>query len=340
MNRGLTDARPDLTAWESSHARGKLRLRNFPAGDLLTTMSIPRNTQRLARAIIVCALPKLAASAVAAIAYTIPESTYLQNFDSLPNTPQNVSLGTTASGAGWIDDTVTPAVGQFSIPGWYLYHPIDQSAGEGGVNGHQRLRIGAGTSGTGAFMSFGVSGSTDRALGDVGSTTLGANGSDLYIGLRLRNDTGQILDSITISYHGEQWRDGGAATPVAQDMTFAWSTTALAISDAPALFNSVPQLGYSSPVFVNTGSGAAVDGNTSGLVEIAPFTISGVNWLPGTDLWLRWTDVSNPGNDHGLAIDELSFSASTVPEPSSAALLLVGLAGLLSRHRRPSPSVG
>jgi hypothetical protein len=48
---------------------------------------------------------------------------------------------------------------------------------------------------------------------------------------------------------------------------------------------------------------------------------------------LRWTDVSNPGNDHGLAIDELSFSASVIPEPASSSLLLVGLAGLTGRRR-------
>jgi hypothetical protein len=150
-------------------------------------MSIPRNTRTLARAVIVCALPCFAANALASIAYTTPEAIYFQNFDSLPITPQDASLGNTSAAVGWIDDTVTPAAGQFSIPGWYLYHPLVLA--EGGVNGHQRVRIGAGGVNTGAFMSYGVSGSTERALGDLGSTTLAANGADIYIGLRLRNDT-------------------------------------------------------------------------------------------------------------------------------------------------------
>src|SRR5215207_539177 len=165
-----------------------------------------------------------------AIVYTVPDEIYFQNFDSLPLSPENTSLGTTANAAGWIDDSAMPAVNQISIPGWYLYHPTDQSAQEGGVNGHQRFRVGPGTANTGSFWSFGASGSTDRALGDVGSTTLGANGSDIYIGLRITNGSGEILDQITVSYNGEQWRDGGAATPVPQSMTFGWSTSALSIN--------------------------------------------------------------------------------------------------------------
>ena len=69
--------------------------------------------------------------------YSIVGSPYSQNFDSLPNSPENTSLG--SSPIGWIDDTTTPGASQFSILGWYLYHPTSQT--EGGANGHQRMRI-------------------------------------------------------------------------------------------------------------------------------------------------------------------------------------------------------
>jgi hypothetical protein len=270
----------------------------------------------------------------ASITYSTAGSTYSQNFDSLPNTPQNVSLG--ASPIGWIDDTTAPGANQFSILGWYLYHPLVQA--EGGANGHQRLRIGAGTANTGAFMSWGASASTDRALGDLGSNTLNpvsGPGGDIYIGLRLSNNTGQILDSFTLSYNGEQWRDGGATTPTAQTMSFTWSTTATAISDPNTSFTPASALSFTSPVFANTGSGAAVDGNGAGKVAIGPVTVSGINWLPGTDLWLRWDDLNDVGNDHGLGIDDLSFSADiAVPEPSSLALLGLGIAGVMMVRRR------
>jgi hypothetical protein len=294
------------------------------------------SSSRLVYSIAVVAGLVLAAfpNAQAAVSYSTAGSTYFQDFNSLPTAPENVSLGTTVNGAGWIDDTASPAGNQVSIVGWYLYHPIDISGGEGGVNGHQRMRIGAGTVNTGAFMDFGSSGNTDRALGNVGSTTTGPNNSDIYIGLRLNNNTGQTLDSFTLSYNGEQWRDGGAATPAAQSSIFMWSTTATAINDANSLFTTNTSLGFTSPVFANTGSGAAVDGNAAGRVAIGPVTVTGMVWLPGTDLWLRWDDISHVGNDHGLAIDDLSFSAvATVPEPSTFALIGIGSLLVLFRRR-------
>src|ERR1043165_3701556 len=124
-------------------------------------------------------------NAVASVSYTTPGSSYLQNFDSLPNTPENASLGN--SPAGWTDDNASPGANNFSIPGWYLYHSI--SVTEGGFTGHQRFRNGAGASGAGAFYSCGSTGSTERALGDVGANTLAPNNGFLYYGLKLTNNT-------------------------------------------------------------------------------------------------------------------------------------------------------
>jgi hypothetical protein len=96
--------------------------------------------------------------------------TYIQDFNSLPTTPENASLQATAP---WKDDTL-PASGFTSILGWYLYHP-STSGTEVGANGHQRLRAAsaANVPNTGSFYSFGSTNATgsDRALGDVGSTT-------------------------------------------------------------------------------------------------------------------------------------------------------------------------
>jgi hypothetical protein len=275
----------------------------------------------------------------AAVIYSTEESTYFQDFDSLPNTPENVILGSTENGVGWTDDSSAPGASQFSIPGWYLYHSADlgiTGTREGGVNGHQRVRIGPGSSNVGAFWSFGggVSGTADRALGSVASNTLTGVGTEVYIGLRVHNATGLTLQSFTLSYRGEQWRDGGAAVPNAQNLTFMWSTTATAISDANSLFAVVPELGFTSPVFAHLSGGAAVDGNVAGLFNVSAFTVEGLNWAPGTDLWLRWADVNDSGNDHGLAIDDLNFSASTLPEPATCGMLSLGLLALLGRRQR------
>ena len=271
-------------------------------------------------------------SANGQVSYSTVGSTYSQTFDSLPNSPANVSLG--ASPIGWTDDNASPGAGNFSIVGWYLYHPLPLA--EGGFNGRQRMRIGAGTANTGAFMSFGAASSTDRALGDVGSNTLGGTTpptSSIWFGLRLNNNTGQTLYSFTITYDGEQWRDGGAAVPSAQTMNFMWSTTATAISDPNTSFTPASALDFTSPVFANLTTGAAVDGNAAGLVAGITATVAGINWLPGTDLWVRWDDINNAGNDHGLSVDNFNFSAE-VPEPSTFTLVGFSAAALLIFRRR------
>jgi hypothetical protein len=252
--------------------------------------------------------------------------TYSQNFDSLPNTPQNSSLGSTPT--GWTDDNAAPSAGNFSIPGWYLFHPTTQT--EGGFSGNQRMRIGAGTANTGAFMSFGASGATERALGILNSNTLAPAGTGMaFLGARFTNNAGYPLTQLTVTYTGEQWRDGGAATPNAQSLSFGYMVNAPNIQDAG--FTSAPALDFTSPVIANTGSGAAVDGNTAGS-QLITATISGIDWQPGQDLWIRWADLNDSGNDHGLSVDNFEFSA--IPEPGALVLAAMALATIASRPRR------
>ena len=85
---------------------------------------------------------------------------------------------------------------------------------------------------------------------------------------------------------------------------------------------------WSSPVVGSTA--AALDGNVAGLVPGKGGTISNLTWPAGGTLWLRWIENNDVGNDHGLAIDDFSFStvaAAVVPEPAS--LLVWGGIGLL-----------
>jgi len=264
-----------------------------------------------------------------AVLYSTAASTYSQNFDSLPTTPENVSLGNTPT--GWTDDNAAPAAGNFSIVGWYLFHPTSQT--EGGFNNHQRMRITSGNTTTGSFYSFGSSASTDRALGDIGSSTTTSAGAPLVFGARFTNNTGVTLDSFTLDFTAEQWRDGGTTTTgsVAQSVTFGWKVGAANIQDTG--FTAAAGLGFTSPTFGAT-AGTALDGNAAAnRVAIGPVTVSGLNWAPGTDLWIRWEDVDHTGNDHGLAIDDLHFSAD-VPEPTGLGVLALSAVVLAARRRR------
>jgi hypothetical protein len=270
----------------------------------------------------------------AAISYTTPGAIYSQDFNGLPtDTQTNNNIQTGASPPfvnytnGWQDDTTTVAADRISIPGWYLYHPLDPGT-EDGFNDRQRFRFGTGTSTAGSFYAFASTNAAnpEKALGFLPSTTVAtapqanptANNDDtMFMALRLTNDTGQTLDRFTLSYDGEQWRDGGRGdqASLTSAVNFSWKINALNVHQI-AGFQSVPELGFTSPV-ANTATDpvdpAAVNGNVAGKVPVAAFTVTGINWPNGADLWLRWGDQQQDGNDHGMAIDNVSFSANIAP---------------------------
>jgi hypothetical protein len=58
-----------------------------------------------------------------------------------------------------------------------------------------------------------------------------------------------------------------------------------------------------------------------------------VNWAPNQVLVLQWVGQDLSGQDHGLGIDNLNFSA--IPEPSTYALLAaLATMGAVSLRRR------
>jgi len=243
-------------------------------------------------------------------AYESQEDTYLENFNSLPNT---------AGAFTWTDNG--------SLPGWY-------AANSTGTN-FNPATAGTGSSTTGDLYSFGSANASDRALGSVGSGTVG----NFYWGIRLINHTGATITGFTVSYTGEQWRNSGAAP---QGLTFQYSLTATDIKTG--VYTTVPELTFVGPV--SGGSAGALDGNaTANRTVVGPYTVTNINWPAGTELWLRFSDPDHTGNDHGLAVDDFSFKAAGTsgtydPPPGyyntaaglSGEALQTALRGIISGH--------
>ena len=274
---------------------------------------------------------------LAVISYTTPGSVYSENFDGLPtDAPSNASIESGSYLDGWQDDTTT-APNHVSVPGWYLHHPLSPAA-ENGFDGNQRFRMGPGAN-TGSFWGFATASSTnpEKALGSIGSTTVAVDGAKMFMGLRFVNNTGVTLNSVTVTYNGEQWRDG--QSPSGETLLFDYSLSATTADwFSTAVFTAVQGLDFTSPVVAGVSNGGtSVNGNVEGLVTDISSTITGISWAPGADLWLRWGDPQLAGNaDDGLAIDNVRVSA--VPEPGTVSLFAVAAVTLLGyrRLRRPA----
>jgi uncharacterized repeat protein (TIGR01451 family) len=226
----------------------------------------------------------LAPPASAQISLTTPGTPYTQNFDSLANAGTNVA---------WTDNT--------TIAGWY--------------GSRTTYNAGTGSSNAGSKYSFGVAGAnpvTDRALGGVASNGTG----NFFWAARLVNNTGVSLSSLAISYDGEQWRDGGAVVPVAQTLVFEYQVAnagTITDADTPTTGWTVfSGLSFISPVFVNTGAGAALDGNLAANRTAIAANLA-LSAAPGQEIWIRWRDNNDTGNDHGLSIDGLSVTPQGAP---------------------------
>ncbi len=215
---------------------------------------------------------------------------YSQNFDSLDS-----------SGTFWTNNV--------TIPGWY--------ASKGNADATNYL-AGTGTSTTGGLYSFGINGihsASDRAFGSIAS----GGTTTIAYGVRFTNNTGLTQSNITISYTGEQWRNGGSGSAEALAFSYAVSSSPITNTFSAATWTSFPALNFASQV-TSTTSGA-LDGNApANQQSFFNIVLTGVIVAPGQELSLRWVDTDDPQGDDGLALDDISISFNgsgpSGPDPS------------------------
>ncbi len=219
---------------------------------------------------------------------------YTQNFNGLPST------GTfTLSGNGPHALSATP-INATGMTGWSL---VKYS----GSGANAIFLVDTGSSNTGAVYSFGSTSASDRALGMLLSGTTRS-----AIGVIFVNNSGGTISEFTVSYTGEQWRYGG--TTGTDKLQFEYQSGGTSISSGT--FTAAPALDFHSPkngTLVPLPLTGALDGNNSANRTSVSATVTGLNWAPGQTLVLRWFDFDVAGSDDGLAIDDLTFTASVAP---------------------------
>ena len=100
---------------------------------------------------------------------------------------------------------------------------------------------------------------TDRALGSIASGTPG----NFAYGVRFQNDTAQAITNITISYTGEQWRNGGNTATQTLAFSYFISNNPITSSDAADAnaWVAFTALNFNTPTVGATAT--ALDGNAA-----------------------------------------------------------------------------
>jgi hypothetical protein len=249
------------------------------------------------------------------IPYVTAGAVYTQNFDALPN-PGSTSVnsanpvtidGITYSLSNPFDFAFPVSasgnnggLGLASLAGWYGLSDPTASVG---------TRLGAtdGDQTTGGQISFGLPNSSNRALGLLATSTTGYTA----FGARFINGTSQALKFMNLQFAGEVWRQSNLAKTLEFYYFIDPSATNVFSTSATAF---LPALNVSFPTVPADVGGAAVDGTaTLNQTNLGVFNQAIINWEPGAALWLVWEMVSPAGKSQGLAIDNLSFSASNQP---------------------------
>jgi endonuclease I len=163
---------------------------------------------------------------------------------------------------------------------------------------------GAGNSGN--TISYGPTGNNERAFGGIQSGSVVPTTGVAFI-----NNSGTAINTITVSYTGEQWRAGVASRTTPDQLDFQYSLDATSLTTGTWIDEN--NLDFASPT-LNVPAGA-LDGNAIANRTAKSFTITGLNIADGATFYFRWNDFNISGSDDGLAADDFSlvFNGAVTP---------------------------
>ncbi|MBD2703985.1 T9SS type A sorting domain-containing protein [Spirosoma sp. BT702] len=214
------------------------------------------------------------------VSLTTLGTAYTQNFNTLSNT------------AGSTTNTLP-------ITGWFLYEAglHDRTNGQYAVDD--------GNSNSPDVYSYGSNASTDRALGCLRAAIFTPR-----FGAAFTNNTGATINSLAISYTGEQWRSGEVGRT--DQLNFEYSTDATSLTTGN--WAPIADLNFLTPTTTTIGS---KDGNNGANRILLSTTIGSQAIANGATFWIRWIDADATGNDDGLAVDDFSLTPQfVIPQPN------------------------
>jgi hypothetical protein len=229
-------------------------------------------------------------------------NSYTQNFDSLGTTTISNVVSLTVG----VQTSLGSAVAN-TLDGWY-------AAKINGSGGIANIMADSGGGSSGAVYNYGSTNepaNTDRSLGGLasGSFTPG-------FGALIKNETGQTLQGVQISFISKLWR----SSTVTNALTFGYG---LVDGATFTTANFLTAAGATSLVSANVAypaaaSNVAVDGNLpANQIAFNNVTIP-QEIAPGETLFIRWQDFDGAGSDAGIAIDNVSLTALADAPPATA----------------------
>lgn len=197
-----------------------------------------------------------------------------------------VSDFTNLAAGSWVNNTYANA------QGWYLNFGASPT-----IPTVFYASDGSGTSASRPY-AFGV----DAAQRSLGIVPNGSAGVQSFVGWRLKNNTGAVVNNLQVSWKGKQWfRNtlGGNQT-----ITLSYRKSSSDITNLTGTYTNL------SPIFNTpqpTGATGILNGNLAENSAEVTNNINGLNLAPGEEIMLRWIFTSNP-NYHVFGLDDVTIS--------------------------------